>query len=95
MGSITDDQPWYVYVLTCADNSLYTGITTDLQRRVKEHNELQTGAKYTRTRRPVVLAHSELFSSRSEATKREYAIKKLGRQAKLALLNTANQNNIQ
>lgn len=76
----------YVYVLRCGDDSLYTGYTTDLNRRVWEHNHSNKGAKYTRSRRPVVLVHSESYPSRSEAMKREYAIKQLSRADKLKLI---------
>lgn len=68
---------WFVYILRCADGTLYTGITTDLARRVKEHNTGKAGARYTRSRRPVVLVYSEAVENRSEASKREHAIKKL------------------
>lgn len=77
---------YYVYVLHCANNSLYTGITTDLQRRLDEHNGLKKGgAKYTRVHRPVTLAYSETCATRSEAAKREYAIKQMSHQEKLDL----------
>lgn len=76
----------YVYILRCSDGSLYTGYTTDLIRRVWEHNHSTKGAKYTRSRRPVVLVHSESYSSRSDAMKREYAIKQLSRTDKLKLI---------
>ena len=79
---------WFVYVLRCADDSLYTGVTTDIQRRVREHNTLATGAKYTRVRRPVQLVHTESCIGRSEAQKREAAIKNMSRQEKLDLLKT-------
>ncbi|MEI6378574.1 MAG: GIY-YIG nuclease family protein [Candidatus Falkowbacteria bacterium] len=78
--------PYYLYLLRCADNTLYAGITTDLARRVEEHNLSTKGAKYTRARRPVVLAYSRCYKSRSEATKAEMAIKKLTRVEKLCLL---------
>lgn len=69
---------WYVYFLRCADNSLYAGITTDLSRRLDEHNfSNKLGAKYTRVRRPVSLVFSEESPSRSEATRKEYQLKKL------------------
>lgn len=68
---------WFVYILRCADGTLYTGITTDLARRVEEHNTGKAGARYTRSRRPVVLVYSEVVENRSEASKREHAIKKL------------------
>ena len=71
---------WYVYILECADGTLYTGITTDLKRRVEEHNFDNTkGAKYTRFRRPVRLVYFEKVAGRSEAGKREAAIKKMSR----------------
>jgi putative endonuclease len=70
-------QDWFVYILSCADHSLYTGITTDIERRLKEHNSSTKGAKYTRGRRPVTLAYSERCDNRSDASKREAAIKKL------------------
>lgn len=77
---------WYLYILRCADNSLYTGITTDIERRLHEHNTLATGARYTRARRPVLLVYSREFPSRSEAAKEEWRIKKLDRADKEALL---------
>ena len=77
---------WFVYMLRCADGSLYTGITTDLARRLAEHNgEGGLGARYTRGRRPVTLAYSESVSSRAEAARREAAIKQLDCARKLAL----------
>jgi len=79
--------PWYVYVIRCSDNSLYTGITTDINRRVNEHNTSNKGAKYTKTRRPVELKYYEEFTYRSTASKREYAIKKLTRKQKLNLIS--------
>lgn len=80
------ERAWHVYILRCADGTLYTGVTTDLERRVREHNEDPKGAKYTRARRPVALVHAEAHGSRAAATVREAAIKKLSRSAKLALL---------
>ena len=77
---------WYVYILRCADDSLYTGITTDLERRTHEHNHGRAGARYTRVRRPVQLVYSETLASRSEAACREAAIKKLSRPQKLMLM---------
>ena len=78
---------WYVYIVRCRDNTLYTGISTDPQTRVVEHNMGPNGAKYTRARRPVSLLYTEPAASRSAALKREIAIKRLSRQAKLALIN--------
>ena len=77
---------WFVYLLRCADGTLYTGITTDFPRRLAEHNgEGGLGARYTRSRRPVTLAYMEPASSRSAAATREAAIKRLDRTRKLAL----------
>ncbi len=79
---------WYVYIATCADGTLYTGITTDLERRIKEHNTDNTkGANYTRGRRPIRLAYSECQQDRSSAAKREAAIKKITRKQKLELIS--------
>ena len=75
----------HVYVLECADGSLYTGYTTDLERRVAEHDAGE-GAKYTRGRTPVDLVHAESFDSRSAAMSREYEIKGLSRAEKERLL---------
>ncbi len=74
---------WFVYIVRCADDSLYTGITKDVDRRIQEHNEGdKLAAKYTRARRPVVLVYQETCESRSVATKREIEIKKLSREEK-------------
>ncbi len=67
---------YYVYMVRCKDNSLYTGWTTDPKRRTKEHNEGK-GAKYTRSKRPVKLVYVEETSTKQEAMRREYAIKQL------------------
>ena len=76
-----------LYILRCADGSLYTGITTDVDRRVEEHNSSALGAKYTRGRRPVALVFSRSFRDRSEASREEARIKKLSRAEKLALIS--------
>lgn len=76
---------YFVYIVQCADETLYTGITTDLERRVHEHNHSTKGAKYTRTRRPVSLVYSETYPNRSEASKREFVIKKMKRGDKMGL----------
>lgn len=68
---------WYLYIVRCADNSLYTGITTDLERRTNEHNSSRLGAKYTRARRPVELVYHEQFADRSSVSVRESTIKKM------------------
>jgi len=78
---------WYVYIVQCRDNTLYTGISTDPKARVVEHNTGQNAARYTRSRRPVNLLYTEPAASRSAALKREIAIKRLSRQDKLALIN--------
>ena len=80
---------WYVYIVECADGSLYTGITTDVERRILEHNFSFKSAKYTRSRRPVRLRWSKEVTGRSEASKEEYRIKKLPRKKKLELINFA------
>lgn len=77
---------WKVYMLRCSDGSLYTGITTNLEKRLKAHNT-GTGSKYTRAHLPVTLAWSESATSESSAKKREAAIKKLSRQQKLSLIH--------
>ena len=79
---------WFVYVARCADGTLYTGITTDLARRVAEHNRGR-GAKYTAARRPVALAWAEPAADRSAASRRERQIKALPRAAKAALVAAA------
>ena len=76
-----------MYILKCSDESLYTGITTDINRRLVEHNNSDKGAKYTSLRRPVELAYYEASQDRSSASKREYEIKKLTRIKKLELIN--------
>lgn len=85
----TDQKSWFVYILRCADNSLYTGVTTDISRRLDQHNGLiKNGAKYTRNRQPVTLVYQETSNSRSEACKREYAIKDLSKSDKELLIAT-------
>ncbi|MCW1888205.1 MAG: GIY-YIG nuclease family protein [Candidatus Moranbacteria bacterium] len=76
---------YYVYILECADSTLYSGITTDLKRRVVEHNTSPLGAKYTRGRRPVKLVYSNEYETRSEATREEIRLKKLTKEEKKAL----------
>ena len=75
---------YFLYVLECSDSSLYTGITTDIQRRLREHNEdNKRGSKYTRSRRPVKILAAMIYNDRSEASKAESRFKKLSRQQKL------------
>lgn len=80
-------ESWFVYILNCFDGTLYTGVTNNIEKRLLAHNTLPTGAKYTKVRRPVVLAYSEEVNDRSEAQKREAAIRKLSRPAKLKLIS--------
>ena len=80
---------WYVYIVRCSDDSLYTGITTDIERRMRAHND-DTGssaAKYTRARRPVCLVYQETADSRSHAARRESEIKNLSRRDKELLVD--------
>ena len=74
---------WFLYVVECSDGSLYTGVTTDVQRRLNEHNKTSKAAKYTRSRRPVKLVYYEEHANRSSASKAEYALKKMSRRNKL------------
>ena len=78
---------YYVYVLLCNDGTYYTGITNDIEERIYKHNNCKTGAKYTRTRRPVKLIYTEEFDNKSSALKREYQIKQLNRKEKEKLIN--------
>jgi len=81
-------QAWFVYILRCADDTLYTGITTDIEKRLHQHNGLiKNGAKYTRNRQPVTLVYQETSASRSDACKREYSIKSLSRTEKEHLVD--------
>ncbi|MDD2906966.1 MAG: GIY-YIG nuclease family protein [Sulfurimonas sp.] len=86
--SFESEQTYFVYILRCADATLYTGITKDLHRRVHEHNSSLKGAKYTRARRPVTLVYSETCEDKSKALQREYKIKKLSRLQKEGILLT-------
>ncbi|MFV2003946.1 MAG: GIY-YIG nuclease family protein [Gammaproteobacteria bacterium] len=88
--SHNESEPWFVYILRCADNSLYTGVTLDVNKRLDQHNGVdKKGAKYTQARRPVELVYQETSSSRSDACKREYAIKSLSKSEKESLINAA------
>lgn len=78
---------WYCYILRCADDTLYCGITNDIEKRLAAHNA-GSGAKYTRTRIPVTLVYQECCADRSAASKRELAIKRLKREQKLMLIAT-------
>jgi putative endonuclease len=80
---------WWVYLLHCADDSYYCGVTNNLDQRIHDHNNTAKGAAYTRSRRPVNLAWSEKADSQSDALKREAQIKKMTREQKLELIRQA------
>ena len=81
---------WYLYIVKCSDDSLYTGITKDVDRRIEEHNSNdQLGARYTRGRRPVNLVYLEEWQTRSEVSKREFEVKRLCKKDKLVLINSS------
>lgn len=83
----------WTYIVRCADGSLYTGWTKDLDKRLKAHNgQIPGGAKYTRTRRPVTLVWSQPFQSKREAQSREYWIKKMRKREKEALVHSGRQS---
>lgn len=85
----------FVYIVHCADGTLYTGYATDVEKRVKEHNgELnsKTAARYTRGRRPVAVVYTEVCSTRSDALKREYAIKQLSRKEKETMIEQSKKH---
>jgi len=84
---------WKVYIVECADGTYYTGITTDINRRLLEHNFSFKSAKYTRSRRPVRLVYEESHPDRSSATKRECQIKKMKRNQKKLLISN-NENGV-
>ncbi len=83
------ERAWFLYIVECVDSSLYTGITTDIKRRLHEHNNTKKGAKYTRSRRPVFLVYWVDFQDRSSALKAENRFKKLSRKEKLSIIHTA------
>ena len=79
-----------VYIVRCADDTLYTGYTNDIEMRIKKHNgELSGGAKYTRAKGPVELVYRESSDTKSDALKREHAIKQLSREEKVKLIESA------
>ena len=84
------NKSWFVYILQCGDDTLYTGLTTDLEKRIKTHN-LGKGAKYTRSHLPVKLVYSEKLNDKSLAHKREAEIKKLTRRQKQELIKNSQQ----
>ena len=83
MGRDDTVDKWFLYVVKCKDSTLYTGITTDISRRLYEHNNTSKGAKYTRPRRPVSLVYRLDFNDRSSAARAESRFKKLSRKQKL------------
>lgn len=85
---MTGYSTWHVYIVCCQDGTLYTGITTDVIRRVAEHNSEKEGARYTRSRRPVYLVYEESVDSRSAAGKREWQIKKMRLAKKMELVRS-------
>ena len=87
------ESKWYVYILQCADQTLYTGITNRLQQRLRAHNAGK-GAKYTKGRRPVHLLYWETCTDKSAALKREAAIKKMKRAEKLLLCTSAEEKQL-
>ena len=76
---------YYIYIVKCSDNTLYTGFTNNIEKRITTHNK-GIGAKYTRGRLPVKLVYKEEFGTKSEALKREHSIKKLSRNKKIELI---------
>ncbi|MCF7834714.1 GIY-YIG nuclease family protein [Candidatus Gracilibacteria bacterium] len=76
----------FVYILRCKDNSLYTGITNNLEKRIFDHNNSKIGAKYTKSRRPVKLVWKKKVSDKNTASKLEYKIKRMGKQKKEELI---------
>lgn len=84
-----DNDIWYVYMVRCRDGSLYTGITKDLDKRVKAHNSGKDGARYTRSRRPVTLVYAKQVASRSAAARLEYQFKRLPPAQKNLLIRSA------
>ena len=83
----------YTYIVQCNDDTLYTGWTNNLEKRIQDHN-LGRGAKYTRTRLPVVLVYYEIFETKQEAMKREYQIKQLPREKKVQLIENNHLNSL-
>ncbi|MBU4353609.1 GIY-YIG nuclease family protein [Candidatus Parcubacteria bacterium] len=82
--------PYCVYIVECADKSLYIGCTNNLERRLEQHNNSKCGAHYTKIRRPVVLKYSEKYETLAEARRREQEIKSWRREKKLDLINKIN-----
>lgn len=83
------DDSWFVYIVCCSDNTLYTGVAKDVDKRLHQHNHGNKGAKYTRTRRPVELVYQEHAENRSAAQQREYHIRRLSAAQKRDLISHA------
>ena len=90
----TPQNNWLIYILECRDDSLYCGITNNLEKRLKQHNgEIKGGAKYTRSHRPCKLVYIEKSANRSEASQREAIIKRMSKEEKQALIILVSENN--
>jgi putative endonuclease len=85
MKKIGSDKPWFVYIARCRDATLYSGVTTDVARRIHEHNH-SSKCRYTRSRKPITLVYRETCADRGSALRREAQIKSLGRQQKFELI---------
>ncbi len=86
-------EKYFVYMVKCADQTLYTGLTNDIEKRVVAHNTGTTGAKYTRGRRPVMVVYIEQCETKSDALKRECVVKKLTRKEKIFLCHSRESGN--
>ena len=84
----------YIYILQCADDTLYTGYTNDLEKRIWQHNNGKEGAKYTRSRRPCKLVYHEEYDNKADAMKREYVIKKMMKVEKMKLISSYNGTSV-
>lgn len=84
--------PWTVYIVRCSDSTLYTGITNNLKKRLAEHNS-GSGARYTRSRRPVCLVYREGLPNRAAASRREHQLKKLSRAEKIQIITPETAKN--
>lgn len=93
LSELVPEKTWWVYIVECADLSYYTGITTNIEKRIDKHNT-GSGAKYTKFKRPVWLIYFEKYTNRSEATKREMEIKKLTRKQKETLVEKVRKSTL-
>ena len=83
----SNSKRWFMYVVKCNDDTLYTGITTDVERRILEHNESKKGAKYTASRRPVHIVYARVYDNQSQAAKAESKFRRLPRTKKLNIID--------